>query len=213
MIKLVVFDFDGTIADTGALSVEIFQEMSRKHGIPVLSAEEIEEMRKLPIRKRLKLVSVPLRKVPKLMKESWGMMKEKIGSTQPFDGIVDVLNRIQGKVPMVILSSNHADNIHTFLSVHDLNAFDDIIGAAKLFGKEKPLRKLLKTYGLKPSEVLYVGDEIRDIVSTQKLGIPITSVSWGFDAKEALALAEPTILCDTPTELQDAILSRIKKDA
>lgn len=213
MIKLVVFDFDGTIADTGALSVDIFQEMSRKHGIPVLSREEIDEMRKLPIRKRLKLVSVPLRKVPKLMRESWGMMKEKIGSTDVFPGIMDVLNTFKDHVPMVILSSNHADNIQTFLKTHDIHVFDDIIGAAKLFGKEKPLKKLLKTHQLMSEEVLYVGDEIRDIVSCQNVGIPVASVTWGFDSKEALALSSPTYLCETPAALKTVIASGIKKDA
>lgn len=213
MTKLIVFDFDGTLADTRALTVEIFQEISKKHDYPVLSHDEIEAMRKLPIRKRLKIVKVPLRKVPGLMKEGLEMMKERIQNSQLFDGIQELLEAFHGKIPMVILSSNQADNIHTFLAVNQITQLDDVIGSAKLFGKERPLKKLLKAYQIAPEEMLYVGDEIRDIVSCQNVGIPIAAVTWGFDSTKALKAHNPTYLCETPEALHTTIQTLIKKDA
>ncbi len=213
MLKLVVFDFDGTLADTRALTIEIFQDIARKYDYPVLSHDEIEAMRKLPIRKRLKLVKVPFRKVPRLLKESWEMMKERIHESALYPGIQHLLKQFHGQLPMVILSSNHADNIHAFLTAHDITELDEVIGAAKLFGKERPLKKLLKQYQLAPEEVLYVGDEIRDIVSCQNVGIPIASVTWGFDTQGALKEHHPTYVCESTKALEDTIQSLMKKDA
>ncbi len=213
MTKLIVFDFDGTLADTRALTVEIFQEISKKHNYPILSHDEIEAMRKLPIRKRLKIVKVPLRKVPGLMKEGLVLMRERIKDSQLYPGIQEILKAFKGKIPMVILSSNHTDNIHAFLETHQINELDEVIGAAKLFGKERPLKKLLKTYHIAPEEMLYVGDEIRDIVSCQNVGIPIAAVTWGFDSVKVLKEHHPTYLCETPEALHSTIETLIKKDA
>lgn len=213
MTKLIVFDFDGTLADTRALTIEIFQEISKKHNYPVLSHDEIEAMRKLPIRKRLKIVKVPLRKVPGLMKEGLVMMKTRIKDSQLYTGIQDLLKAFYGEIPMVILSSNQTENIHTFLKAHQISELDDVIGSAKLFGKERPLKKLLKAYKIAPEEMLYVGDEIRDIVSCQNVGVPIAAVTWGFDSAKVLKEHHPTYLCETPEALRSTIQTLIKKDA
>lgn len=209
MIKLVVFDFDGTIADTGPITVEIFQEISKRNGYPVLSIDEINAMRKLPIRQRLKLVSVPFRKVPGLMRQSLGLMKEKMSQSKPFDGIYAMLKDLHGKIPMIILSSNQLENIVTFFKTHKIDAFDDMVGGAKLLGKEKKLKKLLKAYQLSPREMLYVGDEIRDIVACQKAKVPVAAVTWGFDDKEGLKAHHPDYLIETPAALQTLIGSLI----
>lgn len=207
MKKLVIFDFDGTVADTRQLSLDIFHEISARHGMPRLSDEEVEEIRKLPIKKRLKMFAIPLRKIPKYMKESWDMFYEKVTDSKPIEGMIELLNELREKnIPLLILSSNHEKNIQKFLDFYKINQFKNIYGGAKLFGKQRTLKKLLKKYQTSAEDCLYVGDETRDIVSCKKVNIPIAAVTWGFDSKKQLQEERPEFLCETISDLKEAII-------
>ena len=62
---------------------------------------------------------------------------------------------------------------------------------ASLFGKSPKLRQVLKRYGMRPGEALYVGDEVRDAEAAQAVGIAFAAVSWGFATPEALRRQAP----------------------
>jgi phosphoglycolate phosphatase len=49
--------------------------------------------------------------------------------------------------------------------------------------------------------VIYVGDEIRDIIAAHKCGIRIISVSWGFHTVDLLASKNPDYLVDNPRQI------------
>ncbi|MEY4243328.1 MAG: hypothetical protein RLZZ245_913, partial [Verrucomicrobiota bacterium] len=51
-----------------------------------------------------------------------------------------------------------------------------------------------------PEQMLYIGDELRDVKAAQKAGIPIAAVTWGFNSRESLAASEPDYLFDQPTD-------------
>ena len=53
---------------------------------------------------------------------------------------------------------------------------------------------------LKSQEILYVGDELRDVKASQKAGIPVAAVTWGFNSRESLAASKPTYLFDRPID-------------
>lgn len=77
-----------------------------------------------------------------------------------------------------------------------------------LFGKGSAIKKICKIRGIKTNEVLYIGDEVRDIISTKKIGSKIMSVSWGYNAKERLIKEKPDWIADKPSD----ILKIIKKE-
>ena len=86
--------------------------------------------------------------------------------------------------------------------------FDFISSTSKLTGKSKHLKAIRKTFSLKSEELLYVGDELRDVKASQKANIPIAAVTWGFNSREALAASKPDYLFDTPAEFLSLLGSR-----
>ncbi|WP_159102347.1 HAD hydrolase-like protein [Caldalkalibacillus mannanilyticus] len=54
MFKHVIFDFDGTIADSIDLSLVIYNELAQKYHYRTITIEELREMNNLPIKERLK---------------------------------------------------------------------------------------------------------------------------------------------------------------
>ena len=67
----------------------------------------------------------------------------------------------------------------------------------------KPVIKYLSK--LKDEEILYVGDEVRDVVSAHKANIAIASVTYGYNTKEYLSSENPTYFIDSLKELSDIV--------
>ena len=80
------------------------------------------------------------------------------------------------KICFGILSSNREETIRTCLRANGVeNLFAFVIGYPKLFGKAKALRRILKSRDLERAELLYVGDETRDIEAAHKAKVRVAA--------------------------------------
>lgn len=122
--------------------------------------------------------------------------------------MIDVLQQLnrQGIVQGVI-TSNSDTNVQGFLMRYNLNIFDFIHTGSSLFGKDKLLKKIIQKYKLKTQDVLFVGDETRDVSAAQKVGIGVIGVTWGFNSREVLEKMKPNHLVDSPNDLLNIIHS------
>jgi phosphoglycolate phosphatase-like HAD superfamily hydrolase len=69
------------------------------------------------------------------------------------------------------------------------------------------LRKILKQNKLKPADVIYVGDEMRDIEAAKSVGIEVVAVTWGFNDESRLENEAPTVLVRNRPELAKVLIS------
>ncbi len=205
--KLIAFDFDGTIADTLSEMQKILNEMAPDFGYRQVDPEEMSQLRQLSMKELLKELGISKLQVPKLLTRGLQKLKSRIDRVEMVEGMKETLIELQPKAEHFgILTSNSSENVELFLKYNGLDhLFQFISSKSKLSGKAKHLKSILRTFSLDPEEVLYVGDELRDVSACQKVGIPIAAVTWGFNAKEALEKSEPDYLFDDPQELRDLI--------
>lgn len=208
MFKHVIFDFDGTIADSIDLSLVIYNELAKKYHYRTITIEELREMNNLPIKERLKKIGIPLYRIPQLILETMGLYKKNIHLLKTFDGIKEVLIKLkkEGYV-LSIISSNSVENIQSFLTKHHLDYFDHIVSEKNLFGKHKSMHRYCRQHKLHPNDILYIGDEIRDIEACRLIPIKIISVAWGFDSLELLKSRRPDYLANRPSDVLSIIKS------
>jgi phosphoglycolate phosphatase len=100
-----------------------------------------------------------------------------------------------------ILTTNSPENVREFLKRHNLEIFDFISSGRKLMGKSSNIKSILKTFSLKPSDFLYIGDESRDIVAAKKAGVNVAAVTWGLNTPDVLLKENPNHLINTSDEL------------
>ena len=200
--KTLVFDFDGTIADTLGETRLIFNRIAPDYGIREVAEHELDHLRHLSLKELLDHLNIPKRRVPALIARGTGMMRGNITQLKLIEGMAEVLVELRRHVRSFgILTSNATANVDLFLRTHGLREqFDFISSTSKLTGKAKHLKAIRKTFSLRAEELLYIGDELRDVKASQKAGIPIAAVTWGFNSRESLAALQPDYIFDRPAD-------------
>ena len=200
--KTIIFDFDGTIADTMEEGRRIFNVIAPDYGIRQIDREEMEGFRSLSINQFIDAMKIPKTRIPLFIARGTLMMRRSIGGLPLIAGVGEILPQLRAKVDRFgILTSNAVDNVELFLDSHGIRGlFDFVSSTSKLTGKSRYLNGTRKQYKLKAEEMLYVGDEVRDLKAAKKAGIPCAGVTWGFNTREALAAESPDHLLDTPAE-------------
>ena len=199
--KLVVFDFDGTLADSIGKAVGIFNRLAPELGHrPV---EDLAEARAMTTRQFLRRHGIPFWRLPRLVRRYRALAAESAEDTRMFPGLTDALADLRATgVRLGVLSSNSEENIRRGLranGVEELFAF--VVGYPKLFGKARALKQILRAEGVARSEVLYVGDEVRDVEAARKAGVTSAAVTWGFHAESLLRENGPDHVVAGPTGL------------
>jgi phosphoglycolate phosphatase-like HAD superfamily hydrolase len=200
--QTLVFDFDGTIADTLGETRRIFNRIAPDYGIRQVEEHELAALRHLSLKQLLHHLGIPKRRVPALLSRGTGMLRGSIERLEMIEGMPEVIVELRRHVGRLgILTSNAPSNVELFLKSRGLREpFDFISSTSKLTGKAKHLRAIRKTFSLRHEEMLYIGDELRDVKASQKAGIPVAAVTWGFNSRESLAAESPDYLLDHPAD-------------
>lgn len=205
--KILIFDFDGTLANTLTAIVEITNRFYEEFGYSKITEEQVKIMRNLSSREIIKTAKIPLVKIPILIHLLKNELSYNIPKIQPIAGIEPVLKNLHLMgYDLGIVSSNSAENIHQFMQINNWeHLFPITCCGATIFGKAKVLNKLLKSHNLSPEQVVYFGDETRDIDAAKKVNIPVVGVTWGFNSRSVLAAHKPDFLIDRPPEILDVL--------
>lgn len=201
--RTVIFDFDGTLADTLEESRRIYNHLAPEYNLREVTSEELPDLRHFSLLELLGHLNIPKRRVPSLLSRGTALMRGNITRLPLIPGIGDILPEMRDRAEAFgILTSNATANVDLFLRAHGLREhFDFISSTSKLTGKSKHLRAIRKTFSVREEEMLYVGDEIRDIRAAKKAGIAIAAVTWGFNSPESLRAEDPEHLVHAPAEL------------
>ncbi len=207
LVKVVIFDFDGTLADTLDPILRISNRLAPEFGYQAVSAAEIEQLRNLTFREVVKHSEISIFKIPLLLRRLRADLNKEIDQVKPISGIPEVLATLKNQeILLGILTSNSKENVTGFLQNNGLeDLFSFIYSGTTILGKHKMIKRVLKQGQFDPQRVTYVGDETRDIESARKSQIKVIAVSWGFSSSQALAQQSPDFLVHQPRELIDVI--------
>lgn len=206
-IKVIVFDFDGTLADTFNAIVRIANRLADDFGYKPLKPSDIEKIRNLSPRQIIQQSGLPLFKIPFLLKRIKSELYKDIESLNPVPGILELLKELKNQEKVIgILTSNTERNVKTFLKVHALESFFSFIDSGStIFGKSSALKKIINHNQFQPNSLIYIGDETRDIAASKKINIKVVAVTWGFNSSDALIKYNPDFLVNHPREVLKVI--------
>lgn len=205
--KVVLFDFDGTIADTYQALVNITNQLSSEFGYKALNREELLLLKNLSSREIVKRTEISIFKIPFLLKRVRAELSKEIADLKPISNIAQILFELKNRgYTLGIVTSNVQENVEVFLDKNNLNSlFTYIYSSTSIFGKHRLINQVIRQNRLNLSDVIYVGDETRDIRAARKSRIGSIAVTWGFNSAEILRKYQPDFLVAKPEELLQAI--------
>lgn len=202
--RCIIFDFDGTLADTEELSLQIYNELAKEYRYNPIDHEELQRIKHMTFKEILALTQIPMRKLPKVLKLAQHRMKKQIHQVSAFDPeLKRRLSALKKDVELLgIITSNSRRNVSTFLKENAIDSFDFIV-SSPLMSKELKILGITKKYGLKKSDILYVGDETRDMEACKAAGVDFAAVTWGYNHPETLKDGDPKYIIENMEELLD----------
>jgi len=204
---ILIFDLDGTIADTLPTVIQIYNgKVAPRLNCKPANYEDRELLNNNPVGKLFKEYGINWYKMPFVIYLVKKHLHQQIKNIQPFPCIINTLNQLKKDYTLGIVTSNSQRNAYRFLDQHQLfPLFDFVYTNRNIFTKHKTLNKLITKHQFEKRDVLYIGDETRDIHAARKAGIGMISVTWGFLGKELLAKRNPDLLVDEPDQLINAV--------
>lgn len=200
MIKYIVFDFDGTLADTFDVIKTIAMNEYSEYDI------DIELFKDKGVKGFLKMLNIPRWKLPRMILNVSSKLRNS-KNIKLFPDIIDMLLCLKKDYKLGILSSNSKDIIIDTLKEYNIeNMFEFVYSDSSLFGKHLVLKKMCNKYNIDPLDVIYVGDEDRDIIASKKVNIKTIAVTWGFNSKEKLIREKPDYLVDSPMQVCELMI-------
>lgn len=204
--KIVVFDFDGTIAKTDGLLFDIYNKIAPTIAITPLDANYLSAIKEMKAKQILEHLNIPWYKLPTLWRKMTSQLSLYRKEISLHAGIPELLFMLKNKgVPFGVISSNSKENIEAVFILNNLPKPLFIGCSSALLNKYKIYEKVVKSHTHNLKDSIYIGDESRDIEVGKKLNLPVISVTWGFASKANLINAGASVICETVNDLENEI--------
>lgn len=202
-VKIILFDFDGTIVDSVATGIEITNRLAIEFGFPQFNETDLQRLKNLGSREALKESKIPVLRLPFLIRRFSQELNREIPYLTCFPGMKETLLMLKQQGHQLgIVSTNSVKNIQDFLRIQNLTkTFDFVAASYTIFGKSRLIRRLIRQHRLDATQVFYVGDETRDIEAARKSGVSAIATTWGLNSPEILTTYHPDFLINQPQEL------------
>lgn len=208
MSKVILFNFNGTIVNTKSLAIDIFNEIAEKQGYNKINEEEVPYLSTLSVPDRCKRLNVPIYKMPIVGITIKQRYQQYIPNLNSVDGINEVIHELKQKgFCLGFLTTNSRVVINQFLTNNSINIFDYAHYSFNPFSKARDISSFLKNNKLNHNEVIYIGDELRDIKAAKKNQLYCIAATWGYDSVELLNTGHADHIAQQPKDILN-ILSR-----
>jgi phosphoglycolate phosphatase len=198
-----LFDFDGTLVDSFDCVMEKAILLADELNFRKISEEEIEVLRGLSSKELIKLLNIPLYKLPKLVHHMRKHLRKEMHGLAPIAHIRPVIEKLyNADFSLGILTSNSVENVSIWLKSHDMHQFFDFIhNESTYLSKKYLLKRTLKAYKIDTSRTFYICDETRDIDAATKNKMKSIAVTWGYNSEVALLKYDPAFIARHPDDI------------
>jgi len=190
--ELIIFDLDGTLADSFPFFVGVHNRLASRHGFRRIESSEVEALRGLSTRELMRHVGLPRWKLPWVARSFVRLMHAEGQHVAPFDGVDEMLRMLDASgVALALVSSNSAGNCRRVLGEEHWHRFVHVECGASIFGKRRRIARVLEATGIRAHRALYVGDQLTDAEAARASGVAFGAVGWGYASFDALLAADP----------------------
>jgi len=196
MIKLLIFDLDGTLADTGRDITDALNYALSPYGVRTYSIEETKAMVGSGISKLLaSLVPVNDEATKKLVTDRFinYYTEHVVDYTDVYPHVKETLAQLDGYRKAVLSNKREALSKEVLGGIGILQHFDLVWGSDSVRAMKPspvPVQDLMEKFHVLPAETAIVGDSNYDVEAGKAAGIKTIAVTYGFRSRDVLKDAD-----------------------
>ena len=204
MMKLIILDFDGTLADTRGLIVKTMQQTLDALGLESRTDDQCAAMIGLPLKQAFTTLLPMTDEMGDRCAETYRRLFYKNNASYKvpaFPNVLETLHLLKEKgYTLTIASSRSRQSLMEFVEdMHLDEVIPYVLGADDVTNAKphpEPVLKTLEAFGCKPEDALMVGDTWYDIEMGRRAGVHTCGVTYGNGTREELMRAGADILVD-----------------
>lgn len=208
-MALIIFDYDGVLADTLDDLLKSGQLACNKLGVKhSVIKDDINNLEVMSFASFGRASEVPEHLVDEFVNICLTFFAEKESPPDIFPGLSNIVRHLSVNHIIAIVTTNSSQNVNAFLVRHGL---DDVIQA--VYGVDSPGSKAQKISiardrlldNRKQESVFMVGDSLSDILAAKEMSVTSIAVTWGHQSLEKLLCGNPDFVVNSPQELIEVI--------
>lgn len=206
-MTLILFDFDGVLADTLGDMLQFAQEVCDELGVRhVVTQSDLSNLEVMSFATYGRACEVPEELVDEFVRGCLMRFAEKKSPPEIFRGLVEVIKELSTTHVLAIVTGNTAQNVNAFLIEHGLDeCFRAVYGVDMPGSKAEKILQAQNQFAAENEAVYMVGDSVSDVRAAREAGVQSIAVSWGHQSMEMLLKAKPDAFVHSPGEMLEHV--------
>jgi phosphoglycolate phosphatase-like HAD superfamily hydrolase len=207
MFKNIIFDFDGTLANTISATLNALKQAFQELDIFYDDTKLNERLFVMPSAQYSKLVSesIPANKLDAVLSRYRALKNENFKTDtniRTYPGIENLLKKLKANRHNLFVATNGSkDTFFTLIKfLFNENPFEDFRAAEGT--KSEMVEHLIEIHNLDRSKTVIVGDGLGDINAGKSAGIKTIAVDWGYEEDKTLLKDSANFYAETTEELE-----------
>lgn len=202
-VSLIIFDFDGVLADTLADMLRFAQEACDELGVKhTVSRADLSELEVMSFAMLGRACGTPEELVDEFVRRCTAKFATREASPRIFAGLAEVVRQLAESHALVVVTGNTKGTVEAFLKAHGLDGcFRAVYGLDMPGSKVEKILRAKDQTAAQAGIVYMVGDSLSDIHAAREADVQSIAVSWGHQSLERLMGAKPDYVARLPEDL------------
>jgi phosphoglycolate phosphatase len=208
-MALIIFDYDGVLADTLDDLLQFGQEACNKLGVNhTVNEDDLNNLEVMSFASYARACEVPEHLVDEFVQICLKLFSEKKNPPAIFNGLINIVRQLAVNNTIAIVTTNSSQNVNAFLVEHGLDGCVQAVFGVDLPGtKAQKISIARDQFSVKANResVFMVGDSLSDIRAAKEASITSIAVTWGHQSLEYLLRGDPDHVVHFPHDLIEII--------
>ncbi len=206
-MALIIFDYDGVLADTLHDLIRSGQAACNQLGVRhLVIKEDLSNLEVMSFATFGRACEVPEHLVDEFVKISLNLIAEQETPPAIFNGLTEVIRHLSTHHKLAIVTTNTAQNVHAFLTHHGLDSLIHAVYGVDTPGSKAQKISIAREHFAKNGEAVFmIGDALSDVRAAKEAEVISIAITWGHQSLGMLMRGDPDLLVNYPHELIEVI--------
>ena len=201
--KILLFDFDGTIAETLGFILRHATEACGRLGYKRKAArEDLDALEIMGFDELGRRLRIPEEEIDTFVEYVFDGVASDGDPIPIFKGIQEVIVRLAERNRIGIVTGNRRNVVNDFLEHYGLSAYVSAVVTLEDKGsRPEKIRKAARLLGPDIAEIYFIGDAVSDIRASKAASVISVAATWGHQSRSRLEREKPDLIAHSPADL------------